>query len=69
MDEQRIWEITLCQAGTVRVHYETGSLHILKEGFLGLARELRDVADQIEARAIKSCSNDSLPSSAPPFEG
>ena len=41
MDEQIGWEITLCQTGTVHVHYETGSIHVLKEGFLGLARELR----------------------------
>lgn len=46
---QKRWEINVCELGTVHVHYETGSLHILEDGFVGLARELREVADQLEA--------------------
>lgn len=46
------WEISVCPMGMVHVHYKTGSLDILKEGFLGLAREIRDVADQLEALSL-----------------
>ncbi|MBI4522929.1 MAG: hypothetical protein HY695_03845 [Deltaproteobacteria bacterium] len=49
MEQQKRWEINVCQTGRLHVHYETGSLQVLKEGFLGLARELRAVADQLEA--------------------
>jgi hypothetical protein len=35
----------------VHVHYSTASPEVISEGFQGLARELRDVADQIEALA------------------
>jgi hypothetical protein len=44
-------EVTLCPAATVHVHYETGSREVLQDGFKGLARELRDVADQLDAMA------------------
>lgn len=49
MEKQKRWEINVCQTGRIHVHYETGSVHVLEEGFLGLARELRAVADQLEA--------------------
>jgi hypothetical protein len=41
MQKTRRWEIALCDRGTVHVHYGTGSLHILKEDFVGLAVELQ----------------------------
>jgi hypothetical protein len=46
------WEITLCPTETLHVHYQTGSPEVFQEGFKGLARELREVADQLEAIAM-----------------
>jgi hypothetical protein len=43
------WEVTLGQGALVHVHYETASTEVIHNGFKGLARELREVADQIEA--------------------
>jgi hypothetical protein len=51
MEKAKRWEIALCEEAMVHVHYETGSPEIFKEGLIGLARELREVADQIEAIA------------------
>jgi len=45
------WEVTLSQGALVHVHYETASAEVINEGFKGLARELREVADEIEAIA------------------
>jgi hypothetical protein len=48
---EKKWEVTICPTATVHVHYETGSPEILQDGFRGLARELRDVANQLDAMA------------------
>ena len=48
------WEVTLGQGALVHVHYETASTEVINEGFKGLARELREVADEIEAIAPKA---------------
>lgn len=48
MDKQKLWEIHVCQTGAVHVHYESSSARVLRDGFSGLARERRDVADQLE---------------------
>jgi hypothetical protein len=45
------WEVTLGQGALVHVHYETASTEVINDGFKGLARELREVADEIEAIA------------------
>jgi hypothetical protein len=45
------WEVSLGPEALVHVHYSTASPEVISEGFQGLARELRDVADQIEALA------------------
>ena len=43
------WEVIIGQGALVHVHYETASTEVINDGFKGLARELREVADQIEA--------------------
>jgi hypothetical protein len=48
---EKKWEVTLGQGALVHVHYETASTEVINDGFKGLARELREVADQIEAIA------------------
>jgi hypothetical protein len=45
------WEVTLAQGAQVHVHYDTASTEVINDGFKGLARELRRVADEIEAIA------------------
>lgn len=40
----RRWQIFMCQAGSVHIHYGTGSLHIAKDDFQGLAEDLHTVA-------------------------
>ncbi len=40
----RRWQIFMCQSGSVHIHYGTGSLHITKDDFLGLADDLHTVA-------------------------
>lgn len=47
----RKWEVSLGPEALVHVHYMTASPEVISDGFEGLARELRDVADQIEALA------------------
>jgi hypothetical protein len=47
----RKWEVTLSPEALIHVHYETASPEVINDGFKGLARELREVADQIEAIA------------------
>jgi uncharacterized protein YbaP (TraB family) len=47
MRKNRRWEIALCERGTVHLHYGTGSLHILKEDFLDLAVELKQLANRL----------------------
>ena len=47
----RKWEVSLGPEALVHVHYVTASPEVVSDGFEGLARELRDVADQIEALA------------------
>lgn len=42
------WQILICQSGTVHIHYGTGSLHVMKEDFLGLAEDLRAIAKSID---------------------
>jgi hypothetical protein len=51
---EKKWEVTLGQGALVYVHYETASTEVTNDGFKGLARELREVADQIEAIAPKT---------------
>jgi hypothetical protein len=48
------WEVTLGQGLLVHVHYETASPEVINNGFKGLARELRELADQIETIAPKT---------------
>ncbi|MBI4490492.1 MAG: hypothetical protein HY694_15520 [Deltaproteobacteria bacterium] len=48
------WEVAVCEKGTVHVHYGTGSLHILEEDFLGLAREIQEIAEQLEALPLSN---------------
>lgn len=48
------WEVTLNPGAVIHVHYETASTAVINDGFKGLARELREVADQIEAIAPKT---------------
>jgi prefoldin subunit 5 len=48
------WEVTIGQGAMVHVHYEKASTEVINDGFKGLARELREVADQIEAIAPKA---------------
>lgn len=45
------WEVSLGPESLVHVHYTTASTEVISDGFQGLARELREVADQIEALA------------------
>lgn len=40
----RRWQIFMCQTGSVHIHYGTGSLHITKDDFPGLAEDLHTVA-------------------------
>jgi hypothetical protein len=73
MNDQKIWEINICQIGTVDLHYKTDSLRFLREGFLGLAKELRDVADELEALDTvgrnQAAFETPCPSSMPPLKG
>jgi hypothetical protein len=41
------WELTLSPVGTVHLHYETLLSSILQEGIGGLARELHQLADEL----------------------
>ena len=43
----RRWQIFMCQSGSVHIHYGTGSLHITKDDFPGLAEDLHTVAVSI----------------------
>ncbi len=43
----RRWQIFMCQSGSVHIHYGTGSLHITKDDFRGLAEDLHTVAQSI----------------------
>jgi hypothetical protein len=45
------WEVNLGPEALVHVHYATASAEVINEGFKGLAQELREVADQLEAIA------------------
>lgn len=45
----RRWQIFMCQGGSVHIHYGTGSLHITKDDFPGLAEDLHTVAVAIGA--------------------
>ena len=42
------WEISLCPTEMVHVHYEIPVSDALEDGFFGLARDLRNLADQLE---------------------
>jgi hypothetical protein len=48
---EKKWEVSLGPEALVHVHYTTASSEVISNGFRGLARELREVADQIEAIA------------------
>jgi hypothetical protein len=50
----RKWEVTLSPEALIHVHYKTASPEVINDGFKGLARELRELADQIEAIAPKT---------------
>jgi hypothetical protein len=41
------WELTLSPMGMVHLHYETSISSILQEGIAGLARELHQLADEL----------------------
>ena len=45
----RRWQIFMCQSGSVHIHYGTGSLHITKDDFPGLAKDLNTVAVAISS--------------------
>ena len=51
---EKKWEVTLGQGALVHLHYETASTEVINDGFKGLARELREDADEIEAIAPQS---------------
>ena len=48
---EKKWEVTFGPEPLVHVHYATASPEVISDGFKGLARELREVADQLEAIA------------------
>ena len=48
------------------MHYETASTEVINDGFKGLARELREVADEIEAIAPQARQQPTT-LSIPPF--
>ena len=48
---EKKWEVTLGPEPLVHVHYATASPEVISDGFEGLARELGDVADQLDAIA------------------
>ncbi|MBI4522937.1 MAG: hypothetical protein HY695_03885 [Deltaproteobacteria bacterium] len=52
--KQRRWEIGVCHSGTVHLHYGSGTLHILKDDFAELARELQRLAEHLEIRCPAS---------------
>lgn len=45
----RRWQILVCRGGTVHIHYGTGSLHVMKQDFPGLAEDLRAIARSIDS--------------------
>jgi hypothetical protein len=51
---EKKWEVTIGQGAVVHVHYETASTEVINDGFKGLARELSEVAAQIEAIVPKT---------------
>ncbi|HWP23064.1 MAG TPA: hypothetical protein VNM15_02610 [Candidatus Binatia bacterium] len=51
---EKEWEGTLGPESHVHVHYATASPEVISDGFKGLARELREVADQLDAIAHRS---------------
>lgn len=51
---EKKWQVTIGPEALIHVHYETASTEVINNGFKGLARELREVADQIEAIALKT---------------
>ena len=54
---EKKWEVTIGQGALVHVHYKTASTEVINDGFKGLARELREVADEIEALAPQEPGN------------
>ena len=48
---EKKWEVTLGPEPLVHVHYATASAQVISDGFKGLARELRELADQLDAIA------------------
>jgi hypothetical protein len=48
---EKKWEVTLGPESLVHVHYATASAEVISDGFKGLARELGEVADQLDAIA------------------
>jgi hypothetical protein len=48
---EKRWEVTLGPEPLIHVHYATASQEVMSNGFKGLAQELREVADQLEAVA------------------
>jgi hypothetical protein len=58
MGKARRWEIAICERGTVHVHYGTGSLHILAEDFHRLARDIQEVAVQMEIESVSASQQD-----------
>ena len=50
----RRWQIFMCQAGSVHIHYGTGSLHITKDDFPALAEDLHTVARAVRNREANS---------------
>jgi hypothetical protein len=54
MEKPRRWEIAVCERGTVHVHYGTGSLHILAEDFHRLARDIQELAVQMEIERLSA---------------
>lgn len=54
----RRWQIFMCPSGSVHIHYGTGSLHIAREDFPGLAEDLHAVARSV-------CTGDEDPKHPP----
>jgi len=60
MRRSKRWEIAICGRGTVHIHYGTGSLHVLAEDFHLLARDMQEVAVQLEIFSLPQWDPDKI---------
>jgi hypothetical protein len=52
MENPERWQIAVCESKTVHVHSGTGSLHILTEDFYRFAKDIQEVAGQLERQFL-----------------